>query len=198
MKTLEFYYDYGSPTSYLAYRRLEHLCAEYELHIDFKPVLLGAVLKATNNQTPANIPLKGRYMRFRDLPRFVKKYEIDFNFNPNFPINTLHLMRGAISAKRLNCFSRYNEVVFNGMWVERLDLADERILSQRLEEFGMNSAQIIQDSISESVKEELKVVTTEAVSRGVFGAPTMFLDGDMFFGQDRLDFIEDELQKESK
>ena len=90
-KQLEFYFDFGSPTVYLAYCRLEQLAQQYELDIYYKPILLGGVFKAAANTSPITVPAKGKYMLEQDLPRFAARYNVPLNFNPYFPINTLNL-----------------------------------------------------------------------------------------------------------
>ena len=94
-KTVEFFFDFGSPASYLAFRRLPDLAARTGARIDYCPMTLGGVFKATGNASPASIPAKGRYTGV-DFRRWAKRYGTEFNFNPHFPINTLNLMRGAI------------------------------------------------------------------------------------------------------
>ena len=94
-RTLEFYFDFGSPTTYLANKRLQQLREQYDLHIEYIPILLGGIFKASGNSSPVTVPAKGSYMLQHDLPRFTKRYGVALNFNPHFPINTLNLMRGA-------------------------------------------------------------------------------------------------------
>lgn len=106
-KVIDFYFDFGSPTAYLAYFRLQQLSRQYKVQINYKPVLLGGIFKQSQNASPAMIPAKARYMMHDDLPRFAKRYDIEFTLNRHFPINTLPLMRGALAAKQLACFDRY-------------------------------------------------------------------------------------------
>ena len=114
-KTLEFYFDFGSPTAYLAHKRLQQLCDKYPLEVEYKPMLLGGVFKATGNNSPVAIPAKGQYMMLHDLPRFARRYGVAMNPNPFFPINTLNLMRTAIAAEQLNCADTFNEVVYDAV-----------------------------------------------------------------------------------
>ena len=93
-KTVEFYFDVGSPAAYLAFQRLPGICKAARATLDFKPMLLGGVFQATGNQSPMNVPAKGRYM-MDDLERFARRHQLPFRHNPYFPINTLTLMRGA-------------------------------------------------------------------------------------------------------
>ena len=102
-KHIEFYFDFGSPTAYLAYCRLGQLAKQYGLAIQYRPMLLGGVFKGAANTSPITVPAKGKYMLEQDLPRFARRYDVPLNFNPHFPINTLNLMRGVIAAEQLDC-----------------------------------------------------------------------------------------------
>ena len=192
-KTLEFYYDFGSPTAYLAHKRLQQLAAQYPLEIAYKPILLGGIFKATGNSTPVAIPAKGKYMMEHDLPRFARRYDVALNFNPHFPINTLNLMRGAIGAERLSCLSHYVDAVYDAVWVAGENMGDTEVVARILSEAGLDAEALASLSQDPEVKAELIRSTEEAVERGAFGAPTLFLDGEMYFGQDRLDFVEEAL-----
>ena len=193
-KTVEFYFDVGSPTAYLAHKRLGQLSAQYELQVRYIPMLLGGVFKATGNTSPVTIPAKGKYMLEQDLPRFAQRYGVPLNFNPHFPINTLNLMRGAIAAGRLGCLEAYVDLAFDAVWVKEKNMGDPVVLSQALSEAGLDAEGLVALSQDPEVKAELLANTEAAVARGVFGAPTLFMDGAMYFGQDRLDFIEAALQ----
>ena len=141
-KTIEFYFDFGSPTAYLAYKRLKQLEQQYSCVIEYKPVLLGALFKATNNVSPAMIPTKGKYMMMHDLPRFAKRYDVEFMMNQHFPINTLPLMRGAHAAIKMGCFDLYCEAIFSGIWQTGKDLGDKEVIAKVLEENSINAIEI--------------------------------------------------------
>ena len=192
-KTVEFYYDFGSPTTYLAHKRLQQLEAEYDLEVVYKPILLGGIFKATGNTTPVAVPAKGKYMLEHDLPRFARRYGVPLNFNPHFPINTLGLMRGAIAAQRLGCLPRYLDVVFDAVWVAGENMGDPEVVSRVLSEADLDVEALMPLLQDPEVKAELVNGTEEAVKRGAFGAPTLYMDGEIYFGQDRLDFIEEAL-----
>ena len=193
-KTLEFYFDFGSPTAYLAYKRLLQLSDEYGLAVEYKPMLLGGIFKATGNTSPVAIPAKGAYMMQHDLPRFAKRYGVPLNFNPHFPINTLNLMRGAIAAQRLECLDAYLAAMYDAVWVDGKNMGEGEVIAAALDEAGLDAQAIMALSQDPEVKAELISNTEAAVERGLFGAPTLFMDGEMYFGQDRLDFIEAALQ----
>ena len=192
-KTLEFYFDFGSPTAYLAYCRLGQLANQYGLTIHYKPMLLGGVFKAAANTSPITVPAKGKYMLEQDLPRFARRYDVPLNVNPHFPINTLNLMRGAIAAAELNCLDDYLQTVFKAMWVDGKNMGEIDIVAAVLQEASLDAEGIINRSQTPEVKAELISNTEAAAARGVFGTPTMFMDNAMYFGQDRLDFVEEAL-----
>ena len=193
-KTLEFYFDFGSPTAYLAHKRLQQLSAQYDLLIDYKPMLLGGVFKATGNTTPVAIPAKGQYMLAHDLPRFARRYNVPLKINPHFPINTLHLMRAAIAAQRLDCMPAYVDAMFDAVWVDGKNMGELDVIAQTLADNELDSEALMALSQDPEVKAQLISNTEAAVERGIFGAPTLFMDGEMYFGQDRLDFVEEALQ----
>ena len=118
-KTVEFYFDFGSPAAYLAATQLPHVCADTGAELVWKPMLLGGVFQATGNHSPAEIKPKGPYMNI-DLKRFARRYGVPFVHNPHFPVNTLLLMRGAtgIQMKEPARFGAYVDAVYHAMWVE--------------------------------------------------------------------------------
>lgn len=193
-KTVEFYFDVGSPTAYLAHKRLQQLRAQYGLELRYMPMLLGGVFKASGNTSPIAIPAKGKYMLEQDLPRFAARYGVPLIFNPHFPINTLNLMRAAIAAQQLGCGEAYLNCVFDAIWVEQKNMGDAAVVERVLADAGLDAGALIARSQDPEVKALLLANTEAAVARGVFGAPTLFMDGAMYFGQDRLDFIEEALQ----
>jgi 2-hydroxychromene-2-carboxylate isomerase len=188
-KTVEFYFDFGSPYSYLAYKALPGIAAAHGAQIVWRPLLLGGVFKATGNHSPAEIPAKSKWMN-QDMQRWAARYGAMFRRNPHFPINTLVLMRGAAGMQmRGPDFDKYVKTVFHAMWAEPRNLGDPQELAAVLRQAGFD-ADAFQALVNDAaVKEQLKKNTEEAVARGVFGAPTFFVGEEMFWGQDRLDFV---------
>jgi len=189
-QTLEFFFDLGSPATYLAWTQLPALCQATGATLVYRPMLLGGVFQATGNTSPATIPAKGRYM-LTDLQRHARRYGVPFVFNRHFPINTLGLMRGAMGylTKQPEDFPRYLDAMFRALWVENRNLADPAVIAEVLLQSGLNPelfGTMLQD---DEIKSALKANTDEAVQRGVFGAPSFFVEGELFFGQDRLEFV---------
>ncbi len=191
-KTIEFFFDVGSPASYLAWTQLPALAAKHQATLVYKPMLLGAVFQATGNRSPATVPAKGAYSR-QDFQRFAKRYGVTLNHNPYFPINTLMLMRGATAYLDTADFERYLQAVFTAMWVDEQDMGQPEVVATALQKAGFDPAEVLQRVQDPTVKEQLKTTTSEAIERSVFGAPTIFVGEQMFFGQDRLDFVAEAL-----
>ncbi|HEX7441944.1 MAG TPA: 2-hydroxychromene-2-carboxylate isomerase [Caldimonas sp.] len=193
-KQIEHFFDFGSPTSYLAYTQLPGIAAECGAQIVWRPMLLGGVFKATGNASPVTVPAKGRWMA-DDIARWARRYGVPFTFNPHFPINTLTLMRGAtgVQMRQPESFERYLETVYASMWRTPHNLGDPAVLESVLAEAGFDAAAFTALVSDPQVKAGLVATTEEAVARGVFGAPTSFVGAQMFFGQDRLDFVREAL-----
>jgi 2-hydroxychromene-2-carboxylate isomerase len=195
MKSFEYWFDFGSPAAYLAFTQLQKLEAATNSKAVYRPMLLGGVFQATGNQSPASVPAKGAYT-FKDFDRFAKRYGVPFNSNPHFPINTLLLMRGAIGMqhKEPERFLAYCKAVFRAIWVDALNMNDPDTVAVVLHKAGFDPQSLMSLANETAIKEALKAVTTDAVARGVFGAPTFFVGSHMFWGQDRLDFVKEALQ----
>lgn len=194
---VEFYFDVGSPTAYLAHCRLKQLAVEGDLTVVNCPMLLGGVFKAAGSASPVSVPAKGRYMLEEDLPRFARRYGVPLNFNPHFPINTLTLMRGVFAARNAGCEAAYVDAVFHAIWVAASAMDDPAVVRATLEGAGLDADRLIAGCGDPAVKQALIGATEDAVARGVFGAPTMFVGNEMFFGQDRLDFVAERLLLEA-
>lgn len=194
MPTLEFFFDYGSPASYLAYTQVPLIAQRTGATVNYRPFLLGGVFKATGNRSPVEVAAKGAWM-MEDLTRFAARYGVPYVRNPNFPVNTLNLMRGAIAAENEGRLVPYSDAMFRAMWVDQRSMEDPLVIGAVLREAGFDPAALLAAIGTAEVKDKLRANTEEAVARGVFGAPTFFVGNDMHFGQDRLDFVEAELRK---
>ncbi len=193
-KTVDFFFDFGSPAAYLAWTQLPKLCADAGATLVWQPMLLGGVFQSTGNRAPISVPLKGSYL-FVDMARFAKRYGVPLVMNPHFPINTLHLMRAAVGLQRRADarFEAYCAAMFRAIWVDAINLGDPAVLAATLTGAGFEPAALLALSAEPEVKEALKARTDAAVQRGIFGAPTMFVGEQMFWGQDRLDFVREAL-----
>jgi len=195
MKSFEFWFDFGSTASYLAWTQLPALEAATGATAILKPMLLGGVFQATGNQSPVTVPAKGKYI-FVDFERFAKRYGVPFKVNPNFPINTLLLMRGAIvlQMKGDPRFRDYCNAMFKAIWADSLNMNDPATAADAVRRAGFDAQALVALASEQTTKDALKAATQEAVDRGVFGAPTFFVGDQMFWGQDRMDFVREALQ----
>jgi 2-hydroxychromene-2-carboxylate isomerase len=190
--TIEFFFDFGSPATYLAHTQMPALVARTGATVRYRPMLLGGVFKATGNQSPIMIAAKGTWLG-ADLERFARRYGVPFNFPPGFPVNTLHLMRGAVVAEEEDTLQPYVDAVFQAMWVDTKNMTEPGVVGEVLSGAGLDAAHIFERVQEQAIKDKLIANTEEAVKRGVFGAPTFFVGDEMFWGQDRLDFVEEAL-----
>jgi len=193
VKRLEFFFDFGSPTTYLAHTQMPGIAERTGAEVAYRPMLLGGVFKATGNQSPVTLPAKAKWMG-SDLQAFARRYGVPFERNRWFPINTITLMRGAVAMQKQGRLAPYADAIFHAMWVEPQNMNDPQVVSTVLTKAGFDPKELLTAIEDQSVKDELRTNTEEAVSRGVFGAPTFFVGERMFFGQDRLDFVEEELR----
>jgi 2-hydroxychromene-2-carboxylate isomerase len=197
-KTFEFLFDFGGPNSYLAHKVLPELCRETGATAIYVPILLGGLFKITNNQAPmmryAETPAKRNY-EMLEFDRFVKAHAIPFRMNPNFPINSLYLMRGAVAAQHLGCFMPYVEAIMAAMWEDGLNTGDPEVVKDVLDKAGLDSAALLAKAEDADVKAELVSNTEKAAARGAFGVPTFFVGDEIFWGKERLRQIAAALNK---
>jgi len=192
VKNIEFYFDFGSPTAYLAYTQLKLIAERQKTNLIYCPILLGGVFKATGNNPPASVPAKGKYMMV-DLQRYADKYKVPYKRNPHFPVNTLSLMRGAVSYQEDGDFLKYVNVIFQNMWVNPKNLNDHEVLEKVLMENNFDIDDFMKRISDQNIKNKLISNTENAVKKGAFGAPTIFIGNEMFFGQDRMEFVENSI-----
>ena len=194
-KKVEFFYDYASPNCYLAWTQLPSLCARYGAELVYKPVLLGGIFKIVGNDTPMNVQPKGVWM-FDDIVRYAEYYNVPFEMNPHFIFNSLSAMRGAVWAESQGRLDDYNKAMFEAAWISGRNLGDAAEMQSIIADTGMDAVALADAIQSPDIKKALIEETNLAVERGTFGAPTMFVDSVMHFGQDRMPWIERALSSE--
>lgn len=194
-KTVEFFFDFGSPNAYLAHLVIPAVEARTGASFRYVPILLGGVFKATNNVSPA-VALKGirnkpEYVAL-ETRRFLQRYGVPgYELNPYFPVNTLLLMRGAIVAQQQGFFERYVDEMYRHMWREPKKMDDPEVVSAALAQSALPVAVILQGVQQPEVKQRLIDNTEDAVARGVFGSPSFIVDGELYFGKEKLRDIEE-------
>lgn len=195
MMKLEFHFDFGSPNAYLSHLVISGIESRIGQKIEYIPVLLGGVFKATNNASPAitmnGIKNKMEYQQI-EIERFLAKHQItDYQFNPHFPVNTLKIMRGAVFAKTKDYFRDYVNAVYHHMWSEPKKMDELEVIETALKSSGLPSDQILAGMQDPDVKQTLISNTERSVAMGNFGSPTFYANDEIFFGKDKLrDFEE--------
>jgi 2-hydroxychromene-2-carboxylate isomerase len=190
MTRVEFDFDFGSPNSYLAHKVIPEIEARTGAKFEYVPVLLGGVFKLTNNKPPM-VAFGGIKNKMR---RFIARHKLTkFQFNPNFPVNTLAIMRMATAAQMSGELPRYADAVFGFMWETGRKMDDPEVIRASLLEAGLDADRLIAAAQTPEVKDRLMRNTSEAVDRGVFGSPSFFVGDEIFFGKDRLRDVEEEI-----
>lgn len=191
MKKLEFFWDVGSPYTYLASTQLAGLRARTGVEIQYRPFLLGGVFKAVGNRPPAALAHKAKFM-LEDLGRWARQYGVELKLPPEvpFPINTLIPMRTAVAAETLGKGVEFCDAVFARYWREGHDVSRPEQLASVIQGIGLDPAEVASRAQSQPAKDRLRENSDEAIRRGAFGAPTFFVGDAMFFGNDRLGHVE--------
>jgi 2-hydroxychromene-2-carboxylate isomerase len=185
MATLEFFYDFVSPYSYLASTRVEAEVAKVGGTVRFRPFLLGGVFHATDNKAPIENPAKARYLP-SDLTRWARRIGVPFAWPQKFPVLTVLPLRAALAAEKQGKLVPFTHALYRAYWAEGRDISEASVVGDAASSAGLDPAALLAEA--PGFKDALKAQTQEAVDRGAFGAPTFFVGGDMFLGNDRLDF----------
>lgn len=198
--SLEFYFDYISPFSYVANAAVAQLAERIDVDVEFKPMFLGAVMQSTGNRPPGMVPAKGAYM-MTDLLRCTSRYGLDFRMNPYFPmVNTRVLLRATCGlANNPAEQKRFMDSVFRHMWATETALKpdDKSSVKAMCEAEGFEYSQVMALAEDPANREAMQSNTDSAIARGAFGAPTFFVGDEMFFGHDRLDYAVEALKAQA-
>ena len=191
----QFLFDFGSPNAYLSHKVIPAIEKRTGVAFEYVPILLGGIFKATNNKSPAEtlagIKNKREFMEL-ETQRFLKRFNVKpYVWNPNFPVNTLMLMRGAIAAQAEGVFEIYVEAAFHHMWEEPKKMDDPEVLGKALTASGLDAAKLFARAQEPEIKNKLLENTQAAVARGAFGSPTFFVGDEMFFGKEQLREVEE-------
>jgi 2-hydroxychromene-2-carboxylate isomerase len=193
IKSIDFYFDFISPYSYLAHKKIEKLIAKQNINFNYKPVLVGGLHNLQGITAPALIKPKLKHM-INDCDLIAKKNGFNFIWNSKFPIKSLNIMRGYLCINNENK-DLYLNVMFDAYWKENLDIANEEILKSIIEKCKINPNDFFNGIKDPITKSELKTVTQEAHNKEIFGTPTFIVNNKIFWGQDRLEFALDEYNK---
>lgn len=192
MKQLDFFFDLSSPYSYLASTQMQALGERTGAAIAWRPMVLGAVFKAVGNEMPARVPAKARWMA-QDLQRWADHYGVPWRMSSYFPANTIKAMRLIlVDDRRAADVARAG---FAAMWAEDRDPSRDDELRRVAERGGLDPATALAAIDSPAIKDRLRANTDEAIARGAFGAPTFLVGDELFWGNDRLHFVEAALRR---
>jgi len=186
-KQIDFYFDVVSPYSYVASTLIEDVAQRNNAELQWKPFLLGGVFKAVESvSAPGLVPVKKPYL-LKDLQRLSRHYGIPLQMPADFPVRTVLVMR-ALSGLQTEQIPQAAHTLFNAYWADNLDIADPDVVASLI------GQEAVERAVMQEVKDALFKNTEEAVKRGAFGAPTFFVEDEMFFGHDRLPLLESHLQ----
>jgi len=196
---VEFLFDFGSPNAYFAHKVIPEIEKRTGAKFDYVPILLGGLFKLTNNKPPmvafGDIKNKMDY-EMLETRRFIARHKLDkFQFNPNFPVNTLALMRMAVAAKADGMLTRYVDAVFHHMWEAPKKMDDPEVIRAALLESGLDADRLIAAAQTHEVKQALMNNTEDAAARGAFGSPTFFVGQEIYFGKNTLGEVEAEIRR---
>ena len=189
-KSIDFYFDFISPYSYLAYKKIMSRKDKNKFKINYKPILLGGLHKLGKITAPAFNERKMKNMK-NDCKLVASKNKIEFKWNSKFPINSLYLMRGYLVIEK-DLKKNFFDTCFNTYWRDNLDISKEKNIHQILEKVGIDKKKFLTDIEDIKIKNRLKELTNIAFEKDVFGAPTFIVNNKIFWGQDRLDYALDE------
>ena len=195
-KKLEFFFDCSSPWTYLAFTRIEDVARRHGAELVWRPILVGGVFNAVNPSVYENrenpVKPKARYYQ-KDLQDWTRLYGIKIGQPTVFPVNSVKAMRGAFVAEEHQKISPYSRRVFEAYWGEDRDISRDDVLRDIVRDVGLDQDEFFSKIAAGEYKERLRSNTQELIERGGFGSPTIFVDGEMFFGNDRLVLVEDRL-----
>jgi len=198
-KTVEFFYDYSSPWTYLAFTRIEEVCQRSAARLDLRPILVGGIFNTVNPSVYESrehpVLPKARYMA-KDLQDWADFYALRLRFPPSvFPVNSVKSLRGALVALEHYKIAPYSQAVFSAYWADDRDISRDDVLGSIVDAVGLPREEYFEKIARSEYKDRVRANTEECVRRGGFGSPTMFVKESMFFGNDRLVLLEHELGK---
>ena len=192
-KSIDFYFDFISPYSYLAHKKINSIKKKKNIPFNYKPILVGGLHNLQGITAPAFIRPKLKHM-VNDCILIAKKNNFDFIWNSKFPINSLNIMRGYLSINA-NLKDLYLNLIFDAYWKDNLDVSNEEVLKTLLNKSNIDLDSFFLGIKDHKIKDELKNVTQKAHDKEIFGAPTFIVNNKIFWGQDRLEFALDEYNK---
>lgn len=188
---IAFYFDFASPYGYLASTRIDGLAEKHGRRADWRPMMLGAAMKVTGGRPLPQIPMRDDYSR-RDVPRFARYLGVPFKFPPVMPIVTLAAARAFYWCRERDpeLARRLAQALFHAHFGEGRDIAQPEQVAEVARTLDIDEQDLLQAVQAPEVKERLKAETAAALQAGVFGSPFFIIDGEPFWGADRLDQLD--------
>lgn len=190
---VEFYYDFTSPYTYIASTRIEKICEDNGAELEWKPFFMGGLFVDMGVKAPIDIANKFAYVK-QDTRDLAKHYGVDFKFPAVFPLRSVKPMRGAFAAAEKGKLTEYTHEMFRLFWTKGWDLGEDKVLGKAVAGIGIDPGWFIARIGEQEIKDRLREETSKAAARGVFGAPTIFVGNKMFWGNDRLDYVDEYLK----
>jgi len=192
---IEFYFDFSSPYAYLASELIDDLAAKYGRKVQWRPIMLGATFQKTGLPLLLSVPLKGEYSK-RDMLRSARYYGVPFNFPDKFPLATQTAARAYYWLHGEDCGKarEFAHAIFRAYWVDGRDIAAHAVVQEIAATLGIAADELSTATGKPEIKERLKAETDGAIAKGMFGAPYFIVEGEPFWGADRLPQIEKWLQ----
>jgi 2-hydroxychromene-2-carboxylate isomerase len=187
---IEFFFDYSSPYAYLGSLRIESVAARHGAEILWIPVVLGGIFQARGVVSPFLSGSSRAAYTLEDLKTLAAYYQIPYKPRTEFIVKSILPLRATLLVPQGPERARAVHALFDGAWAQDLDLGSGEIVTELLNRAGFDGAKLVAGTQQQSIKEELKRNTDEALARGVFGTPTMIVDGTMFWGHDRMDVLD--------
>jgi 2-hydroxychromene-2-carboxylate isomerase len=192
-KKLEFFYDCSSPWTYLAFSKIEDLAIRHGAELIWRPILVGGLFNTVNPSVYESrakpVPVKAKYY-VKDLRDWAQFYGLKIGNPSVFPVNSVKAMRGALVADEHRIIALYSRRVFESYWGDDRDISQDEVIREIVREVGLDEREFFTKIVSDEYKARLRENTEELIARGGFGSPTMFVEGSMFFGNDRLPLVE--------
>ena len=197
-KKLEFFYDCSSPWTYLAFSKIEEVALRHDAELIWRPILVGGLFNTVNPSVYESrakpVPVKAKYY-VKDLRDWAQFYGLKIGNPTVFPVNSVKAMRGAFVANEHRTIAQYSRRVFESYWGDDRDISQDEVLREIVRDVGLDVKEFFTKITSDEYKAKLRENTEELIARGGFGSPTIFVEGSMFFGNDRLPLVEHALSR---
>lgn len=192
---IDFYFDFSSAYSYVGQHRIRKLVEDHDVTVHWKPIALGAILKALGHMPPTPDSAKGAYI-WRDVERSAAEWGLPCNWPKPFPFNSIPAARVfyLLAGKDEDVAQRWAVAVFETAYGQGRDCSDPAVLVDVAGTLGLDTEGLMEGTADDAIKQRLKDVTAEASDRGVFGTPAYYLDGELYWGADRVDQISRRLE----